>query len=56
MDITHIEAASYTVLVDRQQPVIGLRVNPILGSSFIIPMPAGTAREIGTLLTMAAQI
>ncbi len=54
---TTIEAASYEILVDqktRATPLMGLRVNPLFGDSFVIPMTYATAAEIGALLVSEA--
>lgn len=58
MFITPVEADSYEVMVDkrnRPEPILGLRVYPVFGDSFVIPMTATTAAEIGTLLLGAAK-
>jgi hypothetical protein len=57
MFITPIEAAAYEVMIDRTKrpiPIIGLMVEPVFGESFVIPMTATTAAEIGNLLLGAA--
>jgi hypothetical protein len=50
MFVKPVEAESFDILVDRTRPIVGLKVNPISGESFILPMSPRTAAEIGTLL------
>jgi hypothetical protein len=54
--MTNIEAGSYAVLVDEttSERILGLKVNPRFGESFVIPMTARTAVEIGNLLLARA--
>ncbi len=54
MFITPLEAGSFQVLIDRTQHVVGLRVDPLAGESFVIPMTATTAAEVATQLFGAA--
>ena len=57
MFITPLEAAAYEVLIDKTKrsiPIIGLKVEPVFGASFVIPMTATTATQIGNLLLGAA--
>lgn len=58
MITTNIEAGSYEILVDQKKratPLMGLKVNPLFGESFIVPMTAVTAAEIGGLLVAEAR-
>jgi hypothetical protein len=48
------QAGSFQVLVDPTQCVVGLRVDPLSGESFFIPMTATTATEVATQLFGAA--
>ncbi|MGV0050114.1 hypothetical protein ACRU43_12880 [Mycobacterium colombiense] len=58
MFITPVEAESYEILIDkknRSERMLGLRVNPLFGDSFVIPMTATTASEIGKMLIAESQ-
>ncbi|GBE65995.1 hypothetical protein MFM001_24570 [Mycobacterium sp. MFM001] len=51
----HIYAKSFDVLVDPQpkdggDPVIGLQVEPVAGSPFILPIAFESAREIAEMM------
>jgi hypothetical protein len=50
MFVTPVEAESFDILVEKTRPIVGLKVNPISGPSFILPISPRTAAEIGTLL------
>jgi hypothetical protein len=53
MHIKPIEAESFEVMVDNNRPsIIGLKVNPISGESFILPMDRSTATTVASLLIM----
>jgi hypothetical protein len=55
--ITPIEAASLEILADqkkRPEKITGLKVNPVFGESFVIPMTARTATEIEVELVAQA--
>ncbi len=41
--------------IRRPEKILGLKVNPRFGESFVVPMTARTAVEIGTLLLEKAQ-
>ena len=58
MILKPIEASSYEVLIDRNrrsETILGLKVNPMFGESFVIPMTIDTATEIGAQLLAGAQ-
>jgi hypothetical protein len=55
--ITPIEAASYELLRDQKHchpTILGLKVNPVHGECFVLPMTAATAAQIATLLLTEA--
>lgn len=48
-----IEAESFEFMVDtrsRAEPVIGIRINPVAGEPFIIPLPLSTAQDVAVTL------
>jgi hypothetical protein len=49
-------ADSFEILVDRNscQPVIAVKVNPVEGEPFALPMDIGAAKDIGLSLMAAA--
>jgi hypothetical protein len=55
--ITPIEASSYELLRDqkhRDTTILGLKVTPVSGNAFVLPMSAATAVQIATLLLSQA--
>jgi hypothetical protein len=55
MFIKPIEAESYEILRDKKRPIVGLKVSPIVGESFVLPMSRHTAAEIGAILIEQAR-
>jgi hypothetical protein len=55
MFIKPIEAESYEILHDKNRPIVGLKVSPIVGESFVLPMSRHTAAEIGAILIEQAK-
>jgi hypothetical protein len=54
-----LEPDSYDFLVDdstRDEPIVGLRANPLIGASVVIPMNAETADQVGALLLAHARM
>ena len=49
------QAGSFQVLIDPTQCVVGLRVDPLSGESFVIPMTATTATEVATQIFWSRQ-
>jgi hypothetical protein len=54
MFLTPVNAAAYQVVVSRTTPAVGLRVDPVAGDSFVLPMSAAAATQIAELLLGAA--
>ncbi len=50
MFITPVEAESFEILRDKKRPIVGLKVSPVVGESFVLPMSRSIAAEIGAIL------
>lgn len=49
-DYAEVIADGFSVLVDPKPPVIGLKIDPVAGGPFIVPIEFGAAKQLAVLI------